>query len=443
MVMFATNVIKTSSMYRIVSVFLAVTGLSLIFAGLGVAELEEGGVVGVEVVAILDTDEFGDKLRYPSSVTYNKDMDETYVVAGGEGKVIVYGSNFFPSVSLGKGRKADSPRGVFIDKSSKIYLCQANTENKPGRITLFNPAFFPEKEIVFTSMPEGENFVPKKMVKGLSGNMYVVGHNNRGIMVLDDVGEFSHWLKPMDKLFTANSEEMTRDDGIELPPELAAGIGAEPNIEEQGLSLNMRDLLPPDLLPTIEQDEEAVTDQDLRSVQVADVNTDSAGHLYVLSEETSKIYVYSHTEELLFSFGQKGGSTGKMSRPKSLVIDEKRNALYVVDYMRHTILIFDLSGKFMSEFGGMGTGPGWFQYPVSLALNNVGNLIVADLFNQRVQILDIKFEYKFPLFQSPDQQQDLTPNQEEQTAPRSEGDDMSPPGVEREDDVFLPNPILL
>lgn len=283
-------------------------------------------------------------------------------------------------------------------------------------------------------MPEGEKFVPKNMVTGLSGNMYITGQNTRGVLVLDSEGNFSHWLKPMDKLITENSLVMPIAEGTdELPPELAAMTEAiQDEAQKESTAMEMRELLPPSLLPTISENGETIATQELEPVQVAHIATDSEGHLYILSEETSKIYVYSHNEEFLFSFGQKGGSTGKMSRPKCLAVDERKKALYVVDYMRHTILIFDLGGKFMYEFGGMGTGPGWFQYPVGLALNKNGNLIVADLFNQRVQILDVKFEYKFPMFQNPDQEQDLMPSEEDL------------PAIEGEDgDIYFPEPIYL
>ncbi|MBU0945740.1 MAG: NHL repeat-containing protein [Proteobacteria bacterium] len=400
---------------------------------LGLAIVEEEGKVGVEVVAILKTDELGKKLHYPSAVMYDQEMDETYVVAGGEGKVIIYGSNLFPTVALGKGRGADSPKGIYIDKSSTVYLCQSNSANKPARITTFNPAFFPEKEILFSSMPEAENFVPKNMVTGLSGNMYISGQNTRGLLVLDSEGNFSHWLKPMDKLITENSLIMSVEEGVEGLPKLVANTEAMQDTDQKESSITeMRELLPPNLQPAIKENGETFIDQELKPVQVAHVATDAEGHLYVLSEETSKIYVYSHTEELLFSFGQKGGSTGKMSRPKCLVVDEKKKALYVVDYMRHTILIFDLGGKFMYEFGGMGTGPGWFQYPIGLALNRAGNLIVADLFNQRVQILNVKFEYQFPTFQIPDEE--AIPSEEELPTQDFKGED---------GDTYFPKPIYL
>ncbi len=409
------------------------------FARQSLAMVEEEQHVGVDVLAILNTDETGSFFNYPSSVTYDRDMDEIYVVVGGTGKVIVFGSNFFPTASLSRGRGADAPRGVYIDQSSsRIYLCQAGSQTRPSRITTYNPAFFPQDEIVFSDMPEADNFTPQKMIIGLTGDIYVIGLNTKGVLVLNAKGEFSHWLKPMDKIITENEEDMVRADGLKHAEELAlptVNTSAE-NPDEEENTLDMRDLLPPGLLPDITEEETAVVSDELQPVQIADIATDSEGHLYILSEQTSKIYVYSASEELLYSFGQKGGSTGKMSRPKGLVVDEAKKALYVVDYMRHTILIFDLGGKYMYEFGGMGVGPGWFQYPVGLALNKEGNLIVADLFNHRVQILDVKFEYKFPLFNNPQGGQIKVQPQpeEEKTAPEPE---------KEEESIYLPEPLYL
>ena len=430
---YVTNVITIRFLQQLLLTFTATACFFFILPGQAFSIVEEEGKVGVEIVAILNTDELGKRLRYPSAVMYDKEMDETYVVAGGEGKIVVYGSNLFPIVSLGKGRGAYAPRGVYIDNSSTIYLCQSNSEDKSSRITTFNPAFFPEKEIVFSSMPEAENFIPKNMVTGLSGNMYITGQNNRGLLVLDSEGNFSHWLKPMDKLITNTTLPMPLEEGVEGLPQLIGKTEIDEDAAQKESTItDMRELLPAELQPSIDESGAALVSQELEPVQVTYVATDSEGHIYVLSEETSKIYVYSPTEELLFSFGQKGGSTGKMSRPKSIAVDEKKKALYVVDYMRHTILIFDLGGKFMYEFGGMGTGPGWFQYPVGLALNKKGNLIVADLFNQRVQILDVKFEYQFPLFQNPDWES--TPEEEEITTPGRK---------DEEGNTYFPEPIYL
>jgi DNA-binding beta-propeller fold protein YncE len=357
------------------------------------AEGEENKVL-VEVVTVITLDEEGERFRFPLSIDYDRDMDETYVVLGGKGKIVVYGPSYFPTVSLAAGRGADSPRSTFIDKEGMLYVCQAPTIDKPGRITIFNPAFFPVGEINFDELPEVERFSPTNMTIGLSGNIYVTGLNTRGLLVLDSEGTFLRWLKPEDRLFDPEAMNMganllSGEDEDEKDKET----------EDEADQFDILDMLPPELQPSGDGQYQEEEDSTIGAVRVVDVASDSEGHLYILSEETGKVYVYSHDEELLFSFGEKGGSTGKMSRPRSLVIDEEKKAVYIADYMRHTILIFDTGGTFMYEFGGMGTGPGWFQYPTGLSLNRDSYLMVADLFNHRVQILDVDFEYKFPLFQ--------------------------------------------
>ena len=361
--------------------------------------------VTVRVVAVLSTDDLGAELRYPSSVYCDLAMDETYVVGGGEGKVVVYGPNFFPVASLAGGRGADAPRGIYIDGKNNLYVCQGKSASRPGRVTMYNSAFFPEQEITFADMPEGENFAPGNLVIGRTGNMYITGLNTRGVMVLDGNGGFLHWLKPRDRIVDRKAIEalggLEAVDPETRPPDSMGSEQGEATEEENAL----KKLLPPALQPRGRETDGSEEPSVIGPVKIVDVKRDSTGHLYLLSEETSKVYVYSSAEEFLFSFGRKGGSTGKMSRPKSLVIDEKRKAVFIVDYMRHTILIYDLGGRFMYEFGGLGRGPGWFQYPSGLAMNREGQLLVADLFNHRVQVLDVQFDYTFPMFMAPDEQE--------------------------------------
>jgi hypothetical protein len=42
----------------------------------------------------------------------------------------------------------------------------------------------------------------------------------------------------------------------------------------------------------------------------------------------------------------------------------------------------------MFEFGGMGWSEGWFQHPSYFIVDKLGRIIVADTFNQRVQVFN-------------------------------------------------------
>ncbi len=392
--------------------------------------------VEVRVVAVLTRDEQGEPLRYPSAVFNDHGLDETYVVTGGEGRVVVYGPNFFPVASLAAGRGAETPRGVYMDREDNLYICQGRSARRSGRITIFNPAFFPVREIDFADVPGGKEFSPHHMVIGQEGTIYVAGLNSRGVVVLDRQGRFLHWLRPEDRIVDRKAVEALRrrEENGEAAGHRTEAAPVEDMEAGDAVSRELRDLLPPALRPRPAEEEKEEPVSMVGPVKIVDVTRDSSGHLYLLSEETSRVYVYSPAEEFLFAFGQKGGSTGKMSRPRSLVIDEKKRAVYIVDYMRHTILIFDLSGVFMYEFGGLGNAPGWFQYPTGLALNRAGQLLVADLFNHRVQVLDVRFEYRFPLFQAPAGDTSAPP------VPPPSGRESSPPSPDSEE-VLQPRPL--
>jgi hypothetical protein len=65
--------------------------------------------------------------------------------------------------------------------------------------------------------------------------------------------------------------------------------------------------------------------------------------------------------------------------------------LFVVDASNHRVVKFDSDGNYLSEFGTYGAGPGEFDYPKGLAIDEYENLYVSDW--GRVQIFNNSFEY--------------------------------------------------
>jgi DNA-binding beta-propeller fold protein YncE len=279
----------------------------------------------VKPVVMLTKDDQGAPLRTPSAVFFDKTTEETYVVNSGASRIIVYGSDFFPCVSLGAGRSVYAPYGGTVDSDGRLYVCQGRSQDKPACVTILNAAFFPIKEIRLEGFEGADNFIPRRVALGHDGRIYLAGINSHGVLVLDKDGNYLRWLTPLDRIWTGMEESEAGPDTVTKP-----GRGKEP-------------------------------------VLILEVCTDSEGRIYLLSEETSKIYVYDRDENFLFAFGKKGGYTGKMSRPRGLAVDEGRNRIYVVDYLRHTILVYDLTGRHLFEF----------------------DLIVADFFNNRIQVLEV------------------------------------------------------
>ena len=345
-------------------------------------------MVPVKSIAIINIDEDNKALDYPVEVAYDPVAEETYLVNGGTNKVIVYGPDYFPRVSIGIGRGLITPRGVSVMKNGEIYVCQVKTAKNPRpRITILNGAFFVEREIFLDEIPEAENLRPRTLAVNNNGLIYLAGDRYRGVLVLDNEGNFLRRLQPLDTIIVRGDEEII---GLEIEDkqgeveELQQGE-TEDSTPEEELYAN----IPEEFRPKTEVEKALEYREVTGPVQINFVTIDSTGKLYMISPDSGKIYVYGPDESFLFSFGTKGGSPGQQSNPRSLVIDEQIGVIYVVDYMRHTILAYDMTGRYIFEFGGRGFNPTWFNFPNDLALNNKGQLIVADLFNRRVQVVEV------------------------------------------------------
>ena len=299
-----------------------------------------------EVVKVIENDDQGEKIKMPSALFFDRQRDEIYVINGVNNRIIVYGSDFFPQNSLGKGRGIDSPMGGYIAPGGRIYITQAGVSGSAPRLTILNNAYMPVKEIMMTDMPDNDGFIPQKITLA-NDRIYITGLHSKKILILKSSGAFEKWFQVA--------------------------------IDKRG--------------------EYAFTDMNgpRETTYIRDAKADLLGNLFFLSEETSKIYVFNYKENFLFSFGIKGGAEGKMSRPRSLAIDEKRHCFYVVDYMRHTVLIYDFNGKFRYEFGGRGWGAEWFNYPADIELGAQGQVIVADFFNQQVKVVATHWQDSFPI----------------------------------------------
>lgn len=299
-----------------------------------------------EFLMAIHKDDIGRSIKSPGTIFFDKKAAETYIVDQGAQRVVVFGSDYFPENSLGKGRNVESPTGGFIDPDGNVYICQDRTSGKPARITVLNSAFMPIAEYLMPDFEGAESFVPRRGAAGEDGKLYISGAYSRKVLVLDKHGKFIKWLVVTDDISKGTSK----------------------------LGQTMKD----------------------GPVLIKDVETDSLGNVFLLSEETSKVYIFNNKEEFLFTMGKKGGNRGKMSRPNGLAIDEKNRCIYIVDYMRHTILVFDYAGQYRFSIGGRGGNDGWFNFPIDVGIGPRNNLIVADFFNHRVQVFEVTFKKKLP-----------------------------------------------
>jgi DNA-binding beta-propeller fold protein YncE/4-amino-4-deoxy-L-arabinose transferase-like glycosyltransferase len=155
---------------------------------------------------------------------------------------------------------------------------------------------------------------------------------------------------------------------------------------------------------------------------------DEADRLYVADTGGCRVVVYSTAGERLSQLGWKGGGPGQFLEPTDVALDD-RGAIYVVDTSnqrvqhldpwggyraewsipatgpyngphlalapdgsllmtapeRHQIQRYSPDGTFLDEWGSLGMAAGQFRIPVGLAVDQAGNVYVADTLNHRLQ----------------------------------------------------------
>jgi DNA-binding beta-propeller fold protein YncE len=84
--------------------------------------------------------------------------------------------------------------------------------------------------------------------------------------------------------------------------------------------------------------------------------------------------------------GGKGKENGQFDFPRGIAVDNAGNIL-VADTSNGRIQKFSSNGMFVSVIGGPGQGPGQFREPCGIAVDSSGNIYVADVGNSRVQKL--------------------------------------------------------
>ena len=281
----------------------------------------------------ISQDEEGRELSYPAYIWVDPNRKEVYLIEG-RGNIVVYNEKFFALFTLGAGQGVEAAQALIINKEGFLWVAQApGPSNRRGRISIFDKCLNWKKDIFFSGFEGADQFAPFRMAENSKGEIFVVGAYSSVVLILDNLGN--------------------------LQGTLCHEVEAE---------------------------------RVKKCVTLNDVLVGPDDRLYLLSEETSRVYVYDYNRMFLFEFGQKGGSTGKMSRPQGIDIDRRSGSFFIIDYMRHAITVYDRKGNFAYEFGGLGWGDGWMQYPKDIAIDQSGGIFIADTFNNRVQVLQLRHE---------------------------------------------------
>jgi len=110
------------------------------------------------------------------------------------------------------------------------------------------------------------------------------------------------------------------------------------------------------------------------------------GRVYVSDSKLHKVVVFDMEGNFLFDFGEKGGGEGHFYVPQGIAID-KENRVFVCDLLNARVQVFDADGAYLYNFGDRGDNIGNFDHPKSAAFDSDGNLHVVDTRLARSQIM--------------------------------------------------------
>ena len=105
-----------------------------------------------------------------------------------------------------------------------------------------------------------------------------------------------------------------------------------------------------------------------------------------------QVFKFSPEGQVLLTLGKAGGAAAPdyFYAPND-VVTAPNGDIFVSEGHgggNNRILKFDKSGKFIKEWGKLGTGPGEFDQPHALAMDSRGRLFVGDRNNNRIQVFD-------------------------------------------------------
>jgi DNA-binding beta-propeller fold protein YncE len=106
------------------------------------------------------------------------------------------------------------------------------------------------------------------------------------------------------------------------------------------------------------------------------------GDIYVADSNNSRVQIFSKTGKFKKIFG-KGGSNA-LGHPVALGFDAE-GRINVSDTFAHSVMVFDINGKYLFRYGDYGNGEGQFMFPMGLAVYQ-NTVYVVDREGKRLEI---------------------------------------------------------
>src|SRR5439155_7121905 len=103
----------------------------------------------------------------------------------------------------------------------------------------------------------------------------------------------------------------------------------------------------------------------------------SKERLYVVDAMKHRVVMVSATGAIVGSFGTRGSEPGEFNFPTNIARSPD-GRLFVTDSMNFRVQVFSEDGRLLSTFGRLGDGSGDFDKPKGIAVDSAGHIYVVE-----------------------------------------------------------------
>lgn len=214
-----------------------------------------------------------------------------------------------------------------------------------------------------------------------NGEIFVIDARNDRIQIFSADGEF-------DRIWPADGDTSTafsfhEPDGFFFGDLAFAADGSLYVTDPLDSQIQMFD---PDLNPTGEFLLPSVDPNDPSRPSGIALDED-ANRLYVADFARSNVFVFDLAGNHLATWGPNGGDVDiPLLNPGDVTVGPDGN-VYVADSLRSRIRVLTPDGETVGVWGGIGTGPGQFAGAAAIAFDADGNAYVTDYVGNRIQVI--------------------------------------------------------
>ena len=279
------------------------------------------------------------------------DNGQLYVCDTGNNRVLKLTADYQVSdcYTEAGGVAFSSPQGVFVGKDNAVYVADTNNNrivqiNKDG--TVGKEFVKPESDLI----EDTYTFNPTKLYVNDAGSIYTLRYQN--LMLMDSQNKFQGYVGSSKVGFSLKmmfvrmfaSEKQRKQLAIALPPPVNNFM-----IDDFGM--------------------------------VYIVSQDAGGRIKILNSVGNNIYPAG-------SYGE--AVVDGLSKIDPQLVDiavDQQGIITVVQENNATLYQYDMHGNLLGYFGGYGTGQSQFLDPVSITVDNQGNLYVLDKEQKSITVL--------------------------------------------------------